>query len=108
MFDDDFISCMDKSYEEIEADIKSYSTLTVVQGKIRLQPGTKCRIKAIVQWVRYQIRTDVEPGVGPLPILDVALLTRGYKSHANFLRKTATMTTIAVPAQFLPSIQWDD
>jgi len=32
MFDDDFISCMDKSYEEIEADIKSYSTLTVVQG----------------------------------------------------------------------------
>ena len=76
MFDDDLLSCMDKSYEEIEADIKSYSTLTIVQGQTRLQPGTKRSIKAIVQWVRGQIRTNVDPAVGPLPILDVALLTR--------------------------------
>ena len=66
---------MDKSYEENEADIKSYSTLTVVRGQIHLQPETKHSIKAIVQWVRDLIRTDVDPGVGPLPILDVALLT---------------------------------
>ena len=36
MFDDDFLSCMDKSYEKIEAGIKSYSMLTFVQGQICL------------------------------------------------------------------------
>ena len=32
LFDDSLLSCMDKSYEEIGSDLKSYSTLTVAQG----------------------------------------------------------------------------
>ena len=41
MFDDDFIFFMKKDFNEIDADLKSYSILTVYQGQIRLQPGTK-------------------------------------------------------------------
>ena len=36
MFDDSFQSCMDKTYEELDSDLKMYSSLTVAQGQIRL------------------------------------------------------------------------
>ena len=34
LFDNSFLLCMDKLYEEIDSNLKSYSTLTVVQGQI--------------------------------------------------------------------------
>ena len=49
LFHNSFLSCMDKLYDEIDSDLKSYSTLTVVQGQIRLQPGVKRAVKAFVQ-----------------------------------------------------------
>ena len=49
LFDDSFLSCMNKSYDKIDRDLKSYSTLTVVQGQIQLQPGVKRAVKAFVQ-----------------------------------------------------------
>jgi hypothetical protein len=39
MFNNSFRSCMDKTFDEIYQDFKSYSTLTVAQGQIRLSPG---------------------------------------------------------------------
>ena len=41
LFDDDFGSFIDKTETEIEADLKMYSALTIVNRKIRLQPGEK-------------------------------------------------------------------
>ena len=41
LFDDAFASCMDKSYEVIDSDLKSYAQLTAIQGQIRSQPGVK-------------------------------------------------------------------
>ena len=32
IFDNDFVSCMDKSQTDVEADLKSFSGLTQVQG----------------------------------------------------------------------------
>ena len=34
IFNDNFMSCMDKSFEELDSDLKSYSELTVAQGQI--------------------------------------------------------------------------
>ena len=51
VFDNDFMSCIDKDISEIEEDFKTYAGLTVNQGQIRLHPGTKRQIKAFMQWV---------------------------------------------------------
>ena len=39
LFDGDFTSCMDKTYVELDDDLKSYSTLTAVHFHTRLTTG---------------------------------------------------------------------
>ena len=41
LFNDNFTLCMDKTYVEIDDDLKSYSTLTAAHGKIRIAHGHK-------------------------------------------------------------------
>jgi hypothetical protein len=61
LFGDDFVTCMDKSFTELDSEFKTYSDLTQNhltqnQGQIRLLPGTKRMIKAFIQWVRDERR----------------------------------------------------
>ena len=42
---DSFAMCMDKTMDEVNTDIKQYSTLTQNQGQIRITPGTAKPIK---------------------------------------------------------------
>ena len=55
IFDDDFASCIGKTYAELDVDLKSYSTLTATHDQIRLTPGHKNNIQAFIQWTRDQI-----------------------------------------------------
>ena len=48
IFDDDFSTCMDKTFVELDKDFKTYSNLNVNQGQIRLLPAVKWNIKAFV------------------------------------------------------------
>ena len=52
LFGSSFETCLDKTHEELDADFKTYSELTQVQGQIRLLPGVKRNIKAFIQWVQ--------------------------------------------------------
>jgi hypothetical protein len=52
LFGDDFATCMDKSFTELDGEFKTYSDLTQNQGQIRLLPGTKRNIRAFIQWTR--------------------------------------------------------
>ena len=61
LFGDDFTACMDKTHEDLESDFKSFSSLTQLQGQIRLIPRVKKRIKAFIQWTRDEIRMGREP-----------------------------------------------
>ena len=61
IFDDDFTSCMDKTYVDLDDDLKSYSTLTAAHRHIRLTPGHKNFIKTFIQWTRDQIRLVINP-----------------------------------------------
>ena len=44
VFGDDFTTCMDLSFEDLDNDWKSYLSLTAAQGQIRLQPNVKKNI----------------------------------------------------------------
>ena len=52
IFGDDFTTCMDKKFVELDSDFKTYSNLNQTQGQIRLLPGIKRNIKAFIKWVR--------------------------------------------------------
>jgi hypothetical protein len=53
LFGDDFATCMDKGFLEIDNEFKTYLDLTANQGQIRLLPGTKRNIKAFIQHVHH-------------------------------------------------------
>ena len=53
LFDDDFTSCLDKTFSEIDEDLKSWSALTVNNGQIRLTPMQKKNLKAFRQDLGY-------------------------------------------------------
>ena len=61
LFDDEFTTCMDKTYVDLDGDFKSFSSLTALQGQIRLVPRVKKRIKAFIQWARDEIRLGRDP-----------------------------------------------
>lgn len=70
-----------KTIEEVNSDIKQYTTLTQNQGQIRIAPGNRQKIQAFIQWSRDMVRTGRETSIVPFPIQDVANLIRNYKSH---------------------------
>ena len=45
VFNDEFMSCMDKAVKKLENDLKSYSALMASNGQIRLNTGQKKMLK---------------------------------------------------------------
>ena len=68
LFDDDFMSCMDKTYVELDDNLKSYSTLTATHGQISLTPGNNKNIQAFIQWMRDQICLGIDPITVRFPV----------------------------------------
>ena len=67
IFDNDFESCRFKTNEEVKEDLKAYSTLTVAQGQIRLQPGVKRNLRAFIQWTKDRLCRSKDPAATPFP-----------------------------------------
>ena len=108
MFDDSFESCLDKTFDEIDADLKIYANLTVNSGKITVTPRVKRSIKAFVQWTKDMLRTGRDPVTEVVNNFDVAALMRRYKTHLSFVKKSSTMATTANPSQFASDTKWED
>ena len=85
LFEDDFSSCVDKTYEESDEDLKSYSNLTFINGKIRLGPGQKKNIKDFIQWNRYQIRLGLYPALTRFPVVNASDYINRYKHHEAYI-----------------------
>ena len=110
MFDDSFESCLDKTFDEIDADLKIYANPTVANGRITIVPRVMRTIKAFVQWTKDMIRTDRNPESEVITGFDVAGLMRRYKTHLAFVKKkkSATMASMANPSQFTAETKWED
>ena len=108
IFEDDFNTSMDKTYKDLDDDLKMFSSLTAMQGQIRLLPGVKKRIKAFIQWVRDQIRLGKDPANRAFPVADSASLMRRYTTHDKYIKKSATLTDAAKPVMFTNEVKWND
>ena len=108
VFDDDFMSCIDKDISDLEDDLKSYSSLTIAQGQIRLTPGTKRNLRAFIQWSKDQIRTGENPAGMGFPVANAPDLIRRYKSHKAFCEKSKRVSDTAKPPQLDDNTKWTD
>ena len=87
-FDDDFNSCLDKTFTEMDEDLKSYAQLTAANGRITTTPGTKRAIRAFIQWTKQQIRIAVDPTTLAFPVADTATYISNAKTHKLFCDKS--------------------
>ena len=108
IFEDDFTTSINKTYKDLDDDLKTFSSLTAAQGQIRLLPGVKKRIKAFIQWVRDQIRLGKDPTNRAFPVPDVASLMRRYTAHDRYIKKSATLTDAEKPVMFTNEVKWND
>ena len=65
LFDNNFTSYVDKTYVELDDELKSFSTLTTTHVQISLTPGHKKNIKAFIQWTRDHIRLGIDSSALP-------------------------------------------
>eukprot|EP00978_Attheya_sp_CCMP212_P028790 scaffold100335_cov31-Attheya_sp.AAC.1 len=101
MFNDSFHSCMDKTFDEVDQDFKSYSSLTIAQG-------IRTRIKVFIQWTRDELRLGRNPSNVPFPAQMTADNIRRYKMHLKFSRDQTTMADAAKPTKFDDTVKWSD
>ena len=100
VFGDDFNTCMDLSFEDLDNDWKSYSSLTAAQGQIRLQPNVKKNIRALIQWSRDKIRTGQNPADEPFPVGDAMNLIQRYNTHKLWTGKASDKAKTTVRQYF--------
>ena len=108
LFNNNFEDCMDKTFKDLGDDLKSFSTLTMAQGQIRLLPRIRKRIQAFIQWTRDEIRLGRDPSNTEFPVAATANLIRRYNTHAQFVKKAETLMSQAKPAQFTKEVKWMD
>ena len=106
IFGDDFTTCMDLSFEDLDSDWKSHSSLTAAQGQIRLQPIVKKRIRAFIQWTRDRIRTGNNPADHPFPVNDTVNLIQRYNTHKLWVGKASDKAKTSKPKQFTDKVKW--
>ena len=106
VFDNDFTACMDKTFKELDDDFKSYSTLTVANGQVRLSSGTKRNIKAFIQWTRDRYCLGEDPVNIAYPVANAATHITRYKHHHAFVNKLKTLSDSATPEQFTDKTRW--
>ena len=108
IFLDDFATCMDKTFDEVNSDLKTYSELTVAQGQIRLLPGIKNNIRAFIQWTRDERRLGRNPARMQFPVGEAAMLMRRYKTHQKFVEQSKTLSEASKPEKFTKETKWLD
>ena len=109
MFDDDFETCLDKTFKEIDEDLKSWGQeLTINNGQIRLTPIQKKNIKAMTQWAKNKIRQGQDPTAEPFLLANATELIKNYKSHEAFITKASTLADAAKPDKFTDTTRWKD
>ena len=108
IFDDEFETCMDKSFKDLDQDWSTYAALTQSHGQIRLRPATKKNIRALVQWTRDEIRQNRNPSQSLFQVDNAPAILKRYHTHEQWLNKATDKAKTAKPKQFTEKTKWMD
>ena len=105
LFDDDFVSCMDKNVKELDDNLNSYSSLTAANSQIRLNMVQKKNVKAFIQWTWDQYRLGIDPLLTLLSVTNFTEYIKMFNHREEFLRRSSTLTDAAKPEHFKEKIK---
>ena len=108
LFQDSFNTCMNKTFDKVDSDLKTYSVLTLANGQIRITPGQKNNLKAFIQWTRDQLRNGLNPEFTPFPVDDATIYIRRYKTHENYVKNSSSMAEQSKPSNFKDHMRWQE
>ena len=108
IFDDEFQTCMDMSFDDFNSECKTLAGLNVNQGQIRLLPAVKRNIRGLIQWTKDKIITGGDPTMELFPVLEAPRYVLRYKTHQNFIDKSKTLSDIAKPEKLKADTKWSD
>ena len=84
-FNENFNTCVDIKFSELEDNWKTYSGLTVTEGRIRLILRTKVNIRTFVQWERKKNRQYEDPRLTLFPLAKRDYTIEGFNTHNQWL-----------------------
>jgi len=90
IFNNDFKECMDLTTFDLDEAFKTFSELTVANGRIRLTHGTKRFIKGFIEWVCHTTRSGMDPENIPFNPALAGLYLQHGKSHYLFTKDADT------------------
>ena len=108
VFNGSFNACIDITFAELDDHWKTYSSLTVADGRIRLRPGTKVNIWVFVQWTRDKLRIDEDPTTEMFPVALRTDLIDRYNTHKQWVPDASDMAKSARPKMFTEKMKWTD
>ena len=108
VFNDNFNTCIDLKFSDIEKHWKTYIYLTVDEGFIRLRPRTKVNIRAFVHWVRERISMSEDQEANPFSTGDMDDLIERYNTHSKWMLDSDGMVKKAMPKTFTDKMKWID
>ena len=108
VFNNCFNTCIDITFAELDDHWKTYSSLTVADGHIRLRPGTKVNIRVFVQWTRDKLRTNEDPAAEMFPVALRKDLVYHYNTHKQWVSDASDMAKSARPKMFAEKMKWSD
>ena len=85
--------------------LKTYSFLTVSEGRTGLQPRTKVIIRAFVQWTRERISMDEDTSTVNFNVIGRNDLIERYNTNKQWTKNASTMLKNYMPNIFTKNIE---
>lgn len=108
-FFDDFLAVVDTTQDHVTEMLRAYSSLTVANGRIILQPGVNSKILAMIQWVRDEINMSRYPILTPFDAApyNIAALTAKHQTFLRFRSNAEMNAKSSKPKEFTEDNDWD-
>ena len=108
IFNNTFNTCQYMTIEELNEDLKTYSSLTVANGQIRLNPRIQRNLRGLVQWAKEKIMMNENPHDEAFPINDVQTYIMHIRANKAFKDKSKTLMDATAPEKLTDKTRWTD
>ena len=100
IFVNSFETTLSISIQDVNDAMTAFTKLTVINGKISLQPGVRRRVTAFVQWTRSMLRYGNDPTLRAFPVANIADLMNDLQTCTRFEKQSDVLVAQSTPKNF--------
>ena len=108
IFDDDYFTCSDKTYEKLKEDFKSLAAVKPAKNATNFSPKEKDRIRVFNDWVKDQLLRGFEVPNRTMPINEITKIKQRAKAHRDYVNRYEAVSAAAKPKDFTKDSKWED